>query len=182
MKWVAVAAIVVVAVTIYATWVAGRLDRLHTRVDASGAALDAQLRVRSDAAGRFADTAPLPPSVAEALRAAVGHALTPTTLDAKREVAESALSRAIRRAVASLDPDDRTTADELVDAATRASIARRFHNDAVRDALVVRRRRVIRLLHLAGHAPQPAYFEIDDASLDNSDATVAAPPYDGNRE
>jgi hypothetical protein len=168
-EWVAGAVIVVVAVTLYATWVAGRLDRLHARLDASAAALDAQLRVRSDAAARFAEAAPLPAAAAETLRAAADRPRTVTDLDSRREVAESALSRAVRQAVGSLRPGDRSAADELVDAATRASISRRFHNDAVRDALVVRRRRVVRLLHLAGHAPLPTYFEMDDALLDNSD-------------
>jgi hypothetical protein len=180
--WLAVAAIVVVAVTLYATWAAGRLDRLHARLDASAAAMDAQLRVRSEAALRFAGAPGLPATGAEALRAAAGLALSLPTLDSRREAAESALSRALRSAVGGLDAPDRAAADELLDAATRASIARRFHNDAVRDVLVVRRRRVVRLLHLAGHAPRPAYFEMDDAAVDNSDVAAAAAPYDGNRE
>jgi hypothetical protein len=180
--WVAVAAIVVVAVTRYATWAAGRLDRLHARLDASAAAMDAQLRLRSEAALRFAGTPALPAMVADALRAAAGHALSQATLDHRREVAESALSRSVRYAVGGLGEADRPAAEELLDAATRASFARRFHNDAVRDVLVVRRRRVVRLLHLAGRAPRPAYFEIDDAVLDNSDVAAAGAPYDGNRE
>jgi hypothetical protein len=44
-------------------------------------------------------------------------------------------------------------------------IARRFYNDTVRDALVVRDKRVVRWLGLAGHAPHPAYFEMDDEEL-----------------
>ena len=178
MVWVAVAAIVVVAVTRYATWAAGRLDRLHARLDAAAAAMDAQLRERSEAALRFAGTPSLPTTVAEALRAAAGRALALPTLDSRREEAESALSRAVRDAVGILAARDRPAADELLDEATRASIARRFHNDAVRDVLVVRRRRVVRLLHLAGHAPRPAYFEMDDAALDNSEVAAAAAPYD----
>ncbi len=39
-------------------------------------------------------------------------------------------------------------------------IARRVHNDAVRDTLMLRRRRVARWLGLAGRAPRPRYFEI----------------------
>jgi hypothetical protein len=180
--WVAVAAIVVVAIMLYASWAAGRLDRLHARLDAAAAAMDAQLRVRSETALRFAGAPTVPATVAEPLRAAAGHALSLPTLDHRREGAESALSRAVRYAVGELDERDRDTAHELLDASTRASIARRFHNDAVRDVLVVRRRRVVRLLHLAGHAPRPAYFEMDDAALDNSDVAAAGAPYDGNRE
>jgi hypothetical protein len=48
---------------------------------------------------------------------------------------------------------------------TRTSFARRFHNDTVRDALVVRRRRVVRLFRLAGSARMPSFFEMDDTVL-----------------
>jgi hypothetical protein len=41
-------------------------------------------------------------------------------------------------------------------------MARRFHNDSVRAARAVRRHRVVRLLRLAGHAPFPQAFEMDD--------------------
>ena len=41
-------------------------------------------------------------------------------------------------------------------------IARRVHNDAVRDTLDLRSRRLVRWLRLAGTAPAPAYFEIAD--------------------
>lgn len=41
-------------------------------------------------------------------------------------------------------------------------IARRFHNDAVRDTLALRVRRPVRWLRLGGTAPMPTYFEIID--------------------
>ncbi len=39
-------------------------------------------------------------------------------------------------------------------------LARRFHNDAVRDTLPLRERPMVRLLHLGGTAALPSYFEI----------------------
>jgi hypothetical protein len=51
-------------------------------------------------------------------------------------------------------------ADELTDAEHRVVIARRVHNDAVRDTLALRRRRKVRYFKLAGTAPRPEYFEI----------------------
>ena len=39
-------------------------------------------------------------------------------------------------------------------------LARRFHNDAVRDTLALRLRRPVRWLRLGGRAPLPTYFEI----------------------
>src|SRR5262249_54999023 len=44
-------------------------------------------------------------------------------------------------------------------------IARRVHNDAVRDTLAQRRRRAARWLKLAGTAPRPEYFEIVEPAL-----------------
>ena len=37
-----------------------------------------------------------------------------------------------------------------------------MHNDAVRDTLDLRSRRLVRWLRLAGTAPAPVYFEIAD--------------------
>jgi hypothetical protein len=51
---------------------------------------------------------------------------------------------------------------ELVRASRRVALARQAHNDLVRDALALRRRRVVRMLRLARKHPLPAYFDIDD--------------------
>jgi hypothetical protein len=51
---------------------------------------------------------------------------------------------------------------ELEDAEQLLVLARRVHNDAVRDTRDLRSRRLVRRLHLAGTAPMPAYFEIAD--------------------
>ena len=42
------------------------------------------------------------------------------------------------------------------------ALARRFYNDAVRDTVSLRRRRLPRLFRLGGAEPLPAFFEIDD--------------------
>jgi hypothetical protein len=56
---------------------------------------------------------------------------------------------------------------ELVDALSRAwyrvELARRFHNEAVLQTQDVRRGQLVRLLRLAGHAPEPRTLELDDA-------------------
>jgi hypothetical protein len=41
-------------------------------------------------------------------------------------------------------------------------MARRFHNDAVVDVRQVRRKTVVRLFRLAGHAELPSTIEFDD--------------------
>ncbi|MYW04383.1 LemA family protein [Streptomyces sp. SID3343] len=163
--WVLLA---VVAVGVYLSWTAGRLDRLHARVDSSRAALDAQLLRRSAVAQEIATSGLLDPASSLVLTG-VAHEARNAAED-EREVAESDLSRALR--IVFEDPaqaDDlraRPGGEELVaelqTAVRRVPMARRFHNDAVRGARAVRRHRLVRYLRLAGHAPYPVTFEMDD--------------------
>ena len=148
------------ALVVYVSWTAGRLDRLHARVDAAWAALDAQLVRRAAAARAVAARLPCGPE-AEALDRAAR-----ATLDAPdeaREARENDLSRALRAAMPLLPAG--ADLDELSTAATRVGLARSFHNTAVREARAVRLRRLPRALHLAGHRSLPQYFEIDDTTI-----------------
>lgn len=166
---VTVAVLCIVAILgLYLLGMAQRLDRLHARVDAAGAAFDAQLRRRSAAAASFATAVPLDPALADSLRDAARDAQAVAGLGHDREVAEHGVTRALGWVVAK-SPESLTgrsaAASELHDEALRATFARSFYNDTVRDALVVRDRRIVRWLRLAGHAPHPAYFEMDDEEL-----------------
>jgi hypothetical protein len=175
--WFVVVVLGVVAfITLYAIWTARRLDRLHARVDAAAAALQAQLIRRCATATDFSTAVPLPVDVARALADAAHAAAYQPGLGHDREVAETVLTRALAQAITRapgsfLVPSEAATA--MHDEALRASFARRFYNDTVRDALVVRDRRVVRWLRLAGRAPHPAYFEMDDEELPVSQISVA---------
>jgi len=141
----------------YVTWTAGRLDRLHARVDAAEAALDAAL-VRRAAAAR-AVAAHLPPGgQADRLSKAADAALEAGEAD--REQVENDLSGALRHTRLDLAP--RPVLAELETATTRVLLARSFHNAAVADTRVIRLRRIPRALRLAGHRSLPQFFEIDD--------------------
>jgi len=144
---------------VYLSWTAGRLDRLHARVDAAWAALDAQLVRRAAAA--LALVPLLPPAEAAALDAAA-HACIEAR-DEGREAVENRLSRALRSALAVLPPG--TELEELQSAVTRVGLARSFHNAAVKDTRALRFRRIPRALRLNGRRAMPEYFEIDDTSL-----------------
>jgi hypothetical protein len=76
------------------------------------------------------------------------------------EAAANALGRALARLDRAALPADVRAA--LVDAEQLLVLARRVHNDAVRDTLGLRSHRLVRWLRLAGTAPMPAYFEIAD--------------------
>ncbi|MCD0448978.1 hypothetical protein LO762_07210 [Actinocorallia sp. API 0066] len=150
----------------YVSWRAGRLDRLHARVDLARAALDAALVRRAAVALELAASQLLDPATS-LLLAAAAHAAR--TADAEsREFAESDLSRALRAAVdqpglrATLDGRGAPLFEELDAAVQKVMFARRFSNDAVSATRIARRRILARLLPLAGHAPMPEFFEIDD--------------------
>jgi hypothetical protein len=168
LTWIAVAGVAVLLLGLYLSWTAGRLDRLHARIDAARAALDAQLLRRASVAQELATAGVLDPA-ASILLYQTAHAARQAE-DEHREVAESELSQALRAVFAEADavqavwdaPGGPQAASELTAAVRRTPMARRFHNDAVRAARAVRRHRVVRWFRLAGHAPFPLAFEMDD--------------------
>jgi len=135
-----------------------RLDRLHARIDAARSALVAALDRRALAAARAA--AVLDPARAGPLVAAVAGAAAAGTGWPEREAAENRLGRLLAGLDRAALPGP--PAAELVEAEQLLALARRVHNDAVRDALGLRSRRLVRHLRLAGRAPLPRYFEIAD--------------------
>jgi hypothetical protein len=189
--WVAAAVVLLVLaiVTVVCVVRARRLDRLHRRTDAARAgladALDRRATVAVAAADALAHAPPpqgAPPTAdAAALRTAARSA-SGACHDVMRaagaglepcEVAENALTRRLaaldRRALPV------TLAAELVEAEQLVVLARRVHNDAVRDTLDLRSRRLVRWLRLAGTAPVPAYFEIADPQRPRSEPVADHP-------
>jgi 8-oxo-dGTP pyrophosphatase MutT (NUDIX family) len=148
--------VVLLLVGLRAFQTANRLDRLHVRYDLSWQALDGLLARRAvvaravavDAYGGGPDGKRLAALADAAERA-------PRTA---REAAENELSAALTL----VDPASLPVAlvAELADAEARVLLARRFHNDAVRDTLALRERPAVRILRLGGTAALPTYFEI----------------------
>jgi hypothetical protein len=164
--------VAVLALVIFAAWYlsfsAARLDRLHARVEGALSALDAQLVRRAAVSMQLATSGMLDPATALLLADAAHEARA--AQEQERELAESDLTKALLAAFAEpdvvpaldADPVGRALAQELASACLRVQLARRFLNDAVGAARVVRRKWVVRSLRLAGHAPWPPTFEIDD--------------------
>lgn len=183
-----VAAVALLAV--YVSWRAGRLDRLHARVEAARFALDAALVRRSSVALELASSGLLDPATSVLLAGAAHDA---RSAEAGRELAESDLTRAARavfsqpsfRAALASREGAEELVSELEAAAHQVLLARRFYNDAVAATRVARRRWLARLLRLAGGAELPEFFEIDDslapateqaAEADIPHLTVQPPP------
>lgn len=166
--------VVVVVALVIGLWLAAtanRLDRLHVRTDAAWAALDAALARRAVVARAVAAATRMADVGADRLRAEAERA--EQTPREEREEAENRLSlqlAAVDRAKLPL-----ALAAELQDAEHRVVIARRVHNDAVRDTLTQRRRRLVRWLKLAGTAPRPEYFEIVEPTLTGEPGAAPLP-------
>lgn len=99
--WIALALGVI---GVYLSWTAGRLDRLHSRMDAARAALDAQLVRRASVVLEVATSGVLDPASSLVLYEAA-HAARQAEED-HREVAESELSQALRAVFADADQVD----------------------------------------------------------------------------
>ncbi|WP_017572027.1 hypothetical protein [Nocardiopsis halotolerans] len=147
----------------YLSWRARRIHRLHHRVDAARAALDAALDRRHAAVS----------ALVEAGGTGAGRGLSEAVTAARDageeqcEMAESALSRALREALESSGSDGCSKLsgprlNEVESAAKGVHMARTFYNDAVADTRRARRSRLVRLFRLTGTAALPDFFEIDD--------------------
>ena len=175
--WVLVA---VVLIGLYLSQTAGRLDRLHVRVDRARQDLDAQLLRRSAAAAELASANVLDPASSMVVADAALHARTAS--DADRADAESVLTLALNAAL----PDEQAVSavvaheggDELVTelagTTRRVELASAFLDDAVNSCLLVRERRLVRLLRLAGRAPWPTSIPLDATQPDGLVAQSAS--------
>lgn len=162
--------VTVLVVAVYLNWTANRLDRLHARVDAARASLDAALVRRAAVAGDLAASPAVrsadPGAAAALAEAATAARAVPSegALPTEREAAENALGKSLRVLVGG-SPEAVVASGLVADldaAAATVALARRFYNSAVRDTRAMRRRRLVRALRLAGYAPSPTFFEIDD--------------------
>ena len=104
-------------------------------------------------------------------------AVLPAPTARSRALIESDLSRVLRTVVSeparrelSADPLSLPALNRLDRACSRLVLARRFHNTHVSEAQALRARPLVRMCHLAGHAPMPQTFDADD------DTTPEAPP------
>lgn len=169
MTWIVTIALGLLAAVLlvggaWAFLTADRLDRLHVRYDLSWQALDGILARRAVVARAVATDA-YGNSPAGRRLAALADAAERAPRGG-REAAENELSAAL----ALVDPASLPIAlvAEMADAEARVLLARRFHNDAVRDTVALRERPLVRWLHLGGTAAAPSYFEIAERAAQHS--------------
>jgi hypothetical protein len=161
--WLVLAVVAAVLLSMWVTFTLTRLDRLHARIDAARAALDAQLVRRAAALLHLAEAVDtgLDDSSRAGYEASARAALTASGAGS-REIAENAVGRAVAQLAGGAAQLSAAADAELREAAARVQVARRFYNDAVRDTRALRARRMPRLLRLAGRVELPQFFDIDD--------------------
>ncbi len=156
----------------YISWRASRLDRLHNRLEAARTALDLAIVRRSSAAYELASSGLLDPATSLLLADAVRGARDAG--QAERDLAESDLTQALRAVFGQpgfrKELEDMDGGAELIAeveaAAQQVFIARKFYNDLAARTSDARRRPLARVFRLAGSAPPPRFFEMDDALPD----------------
>lgn len=150
---------------------ASRIDRLHHRIELSRATLDAQLLRRSQAAESVANSGLVDPVSAIVLARAASNCWAQSAADPVGiSLAESELSRDLREVFADpesiadlkLTPEGDELISGLAAACAQVTLSRRFLNDGVQAARLLRKGRLVRIFRLAGRASQPEMFEMDD--------------------
>lgn len=166
--WLVLVVVLLLVGGAWLSWTAGRLDRMHHRIDVARRSLDTQLLRRSGAALELAATGALDPAGSLILLDAAHHA---RAAEDDFEAAESDLSQALRAVLADPDEIARLRAaddlgpllDELAGACRKVELARRFHNDVVVSARALRGRRRVRWFRLVGHAGELGTVDLDDS-------------------
>lgn len=176
-----------------------RVDRLHRQVLGARATLETQLVHRAQAAAELAASGALDAASALLLSRAAHDALEcdsplvddgldpvvtvdtlrPYAPQRSRAVIESDLSRVTRsvlgpqvRGDLEQDPLAAESLARLERAGYRLVLARRFHDTHVAEARRLRSSWVVRLFRLAGHAPLPGTFDMDDDLVPETPSTA----------
>ena len=158
-----VVVLLMVAVGLWFSWTATRLDQLHHRIDLGRESLNTQLALRSGVVLELVGSGALDDPEAVLLSDAAHRAR-----HAPEAQAQSGLSQVLRavfaspESVAAVRAEAPELVDELAAACRKVELARRFHNDHVTSARALRSRRRVRWFRLAGHAPEPTTVDLDD--------------------
>jgi hypothetical protein len=140
----------VVIIIIFASQVAGRLDKLHRRVSSARTTLWRRCNERYDAAIQYGK-----PEIAQ-LALQLRQAAAKQMFSPEHLILESKLTRALQAEVQPVS---------LQSAQLRLQDSRRMYNEAVRATIYLRSWRIARWLKLAGRASIPKYVDFNDNQL-----------------
>ena len=152
---------VVLILAWYLSFLAGRLDKLHHRVETSWEHLDALLQRRAAIALEISHSENLDPATGMLLTAAAYQAREANIIE--RNDAESSLSETLKliRNESGTGISEKLL-DELKRVSERISLAVTIHLEAVNSARSLRGKLIFRIFRLAGHAPLPVRYSFED--------------------
>lgn len=150
---------------------AGRLDRLHHRIDVAELALHGQLLRRGGIVAELAAVPGIDPALSALWGQAAHEVLILTEVASPdRTQVEDELSAILVMTLGDRDEvnEIRSIAhaafllEELAQVSTRIQMSHQFHTDAVRDCLEIREQFLVRFCHLVGFAKPPVRFALAD--------------------
>jgi hypothetical protein len=160
-----------VALTIwYLSHQAGRLDRLHHRIEVTELALHGQLVRRGGIVAELAAVPGIDPALCVLWGQATHEVLILRDLySADRTHVEDELTNVL---VMTMDEPEEVNEirgnehasgllDELLQVSERIKMSQQFHADAVRDCLEIREQFLVRIFRLAGRAKPPVPVDLD---------------------
>jgi hypothetical protein len=154
---------VVAVLAWYLSFLATRLDRLHGRVETSWANLDGLLQRRAAIAIEIARSEIADPASALLLTFTAHQAREASVRD--RSQAESgltgALSILLENAESISTSIELSLVQELDELTAKIKVAIAMHVEAVSRTQMVRKKFLIRIFRLAGHAPEPMVYEFE---------------------
>ena len=163
MRYVVLSAVFPVLTFWYLSFSAGRLDRLHHRVETSWATLDSLLQRRAAIALEIARSAITDPATALLLTASAYQARGADIED--RSSAESVLSGALGMMLAERESivaqSDQALLHELEQLTDKIKVAISIHVESVTRTQLIREKLVFRIFRLAGKAPLPVTYEFE---------------------
>lgn len=146
-----ITALVSILITaLFASQVAGRLDKLHRRVSSAKTMLWRRCNERYVEVSKLAD-----PDLMQVINQAKSESMQ-GLFAANQSFLESEITRKLQQANQPVS---------IQSAQIRLQDARRMHNEAVRATLYLRSWRISRWLRLAGRAHAPKYIDFDDSLL-----------------
>ena len=148
----------------YLSFLAGRLDRLHHRVETSWEHLDALLQRRAAIALEISHSESIDPATGMLLTAAAYQAREANIIE--RSEAESSLSESLRLISKEATREiDSALLQELQRVTEKISLAITIHLESVSSARALRSKLIFRIFRLAGHAPLPVRYSFEDDIL-----------------
>jgi len=166
--------IFIIAITAFVVWFlshqAGRLDRLHHRIEVTELALHGQLVRRGGIVAELAAVPGIDPALSVLWGQAAHEALILQEVSSpQRTQVEDELTNIL---VMTLDVVEEVNEircnqhaslllDELLQVSERIKMSQQFHTDAVRDCLEIREQLIVRFFRLAGRANAPVPVDLD---------------------